>query len=345
MDRHIRLIDSTCRDGMHAMAHQFTAAQVAAIAEGIEKSGIDTLEVSHGDGLSGSSIIYGIEASTDEARLTAANSKLHKTKLAVLILPGIGTKQDIEMAVRCGAKVVRVATHVTEADIAEQHIGLVKELGKEAIGLLMMVHMVSSNKIVEQAKLMQSYGADSIFLMDSAGALLPEEVKEKVGSVVDQINIPIGFHAHNNLSMAIANTMVAVEAGATIVDGTLRGLGAGAGNAQIEVLAALLQKKNFKTGVDIYQLMDIAEQVLQPMMQRPQVIDNASLMLGYAGVYSSFLLHTYNVAKRFGVSYRDVLLEIGKRKMVGGQEDMITTVAIELSENKPLHNRNFVLQN
>ncbi len=330
MSRFIRVLDTTCRDGMHAMSHRFSLEDVAAIAAGAEEAGIDTLEVSHGDGLAGSSLQYGPGAFSDEEWLTAASAKLNKTKLGILMLPGVGTKQDLEMADRCGMKVARIATHVTEADITEQHIGLVKKMGKEALGVLMMVHTVTPQKILEQAKLMESYGADGIYMMDSAGALLPDGVRERVSFLAENLSIPVGFHAHNNLSMAVANTLAGIEAGASMVDGTMRGLGAGAGNAQIEVLITVMDKLGYESGVDYYKLMDVAEQVVEPLMHRPQVIDNARLMLGYAGVYSSFLLHTYRAAERFGLDARDILVELGKREIVGGQEDMIVAIAVEL---------------
>lgn len=333
-NKHVRIIDSTCRDGMHAMSHQFSSKQIAEIAKGAEESQVDTIEVSHGDGLGGSSLQYGLAAESDEEWLKAASANLTNTKLAVLLLPGIGTKDELQMADRCGMKVARIATHVTEADIAQQHINLVKNMGHEAIGVLMMVHMVSAEKVLEQAKLMESYGADGIYLMDSAGALLPQGVKERVSLLVSNLSIPIGFHAHNNLALAIGNTLIALESGASMVDSTMRGLGAGSGNTQTEVLAAVLDKIGYHTNIDLYKLMDTAENIVQPLMKRPQAIDNASLMLGYAGVYSSFLLHTYRAAEQFGVDHRDILLELGKRNIVGGQEDMIIAVAVELAEQK-----------
>lgn len=334
MNRDVRVIDVTCRDGMHALSHRFTPSQVAVIAAGAEAAGVDTFEVSHGDGLAGSSLQYGIGAASDEEWLMAAAGSLHKTKLAILLLPGIGTKKDLEMAKGCGMQVARIATHVTEADISEQHIKLAKKMGKEALGVLMMSHMAPPVKILEQALLMQSYGADGLYLMDSAGALLPAGVKERVALLSEELSIPVGFHAHNNFSMAVANTLVAIESGATMVDATMRGLGAGAGNTQIEVLAAVLEKLGYKTGLDFYKIMDVAEHVVSPIMNRPQVIDNASLMLGYAEVYSSFLLHTYRAAEKYNLDHRDILMELGRRKMVGGQEDMIIAVSLELEQKK-----------
>lgn len=329
----IRIMDTTLRDGMHAMAHQFTPEQMAQVAAALDEAGVDVIEVTHGDGLAGSSFQYGFAAATDEEYLEAVAPVLKKAKLAALILPGIGTCRDMRMAVQAGVKVFRIATHVTEADISEEHMGLAKEMGAEVVGFLMMSHTVGKEKIAEQAKLMESYGADVVYMVDSAGAMIPPEVTEKIGYLKEVLNIPVGFHAHNNLGLAVGNTLAAVAAGATAVDGTLRGLGAGAGNTSTEVLVAALKKAGYQVGVDLYKIMDAAT-VLEPMMRRPQVIDNASIILGYAGVYSSFLLHTYRAAERFGLDPRDILMELGRRKVVGGQEDYIVDVAYEMSRNK-----------
>ncbi|MCC9293595.1 4-hydroxy-2-oxovalerate aldolase [Clostridium sp. WLY-B-L2] len=330
----INLVDTTLRDGSHAVSHEYDVKQVKAIISGLDKAGVRYIELSHGDGLAGSSYNYGWSKTSEEELLKAASDVIENGKLTVLLLPGIGTVEDLKMACNYGAKVVRVATHVTEADISEQHIGMAKKLGMMAVGFLMMTHMVPVEKVVEQAKLLESYGADYVNIADSAGAMLPEQVTDRISAVVDALNVPVGFHAHNNLTLATANSLSAIKAGATFIDGACRGLGAGAGNAQIEVLAGLLQKLGYKTGVDFYKIMDVAEDVVEPIMKRPQVVCNAPLMLGYSGVYSSFLLHTYNAAKRFNLDPRDILVELGKRKMVGGQEDMIIDVAYELSKNR-----------
>lgn len=328
----INLVDTTLRDGSHAVSHKYTVEQVTAIAAGLDQAGIRYLELSHGDGLAGSSYNYGMSAVSEETLLKAVSGVIKSAKLTVLLLPGIGTIEDLKMAADCGAKVVRVATHVTEADISGQHIGMAKKLGMMAVGFLMMAHMAPPEKIVEQAKLLESYGADYVNIADSAGALLPEEVTERIGAVVQALKVPVGFHAHNNLTLASINSIAAIEAGATFIDGTCRGLGAGAGNTQIEVLTGLLRKKGYETGVDFYKIMDVAENIVEPMMLAPQVVRNAPLMLGYSGVYSSFLLHTYNAAKKFNLNPRDILVELGKRRMVGGQEDMIVDVAYGLSQ-------------
>ena len=328
----INLVDTTLRDGSHAVSHQYTVEQVKAIASGLDEAGVQYIELSHGDGLAGSSYNYGWSATSDKELIKAGSSVIKKGKLVVLLIPGIGTIEDLKMAADCGVKVVRVATHVTEADISEQHIGMAKKIGMMAIGFLMMTHMALPEKVVEQAKLLESYGADCVYIADSAGALLPEGVSERVSAVVEALKVPVGFHAHNNLTFATANSLVAIEAGATFIDGTCRGLGAGAGNTQIEVLTGVLEKKGYETGVDFYKIMDVAEDIVEPIMNRPQVVRNASMMLGYSGVYSSFLLHTYRAAERFNLDPRKILVELGRRRMVGGQEDMIVVdVAYQLS--------------
>lgn len=332
--RHIHLVDTTLRDGSHAVSHQFTPEQVAGIAGELDAAGLEYIEVTHGDGLAGSSYNYGWAAANDEEYLKAAAGAIKKARLTVLLLPGIGTQEDLEMAADCGAAAVRVATHATEADIGEQHIGLAKKLGMQAFGFLMMTHMVPPEKVAEQARLFESYGSDVIYIADSAGAMVPDDVKERVRAVVDTVRAPVGFHAHNNLSLATANSLAALEAGAVFVDCCCRGLGAGAGNTQTEVLVGVLDKIGFRTGVDFYRIMDVAEQIVEPLMTRPQVIRSAPLMLGYAGVYSSFLLHTYRAAERFGLDPRDILAELGKRRMVGGQEDMIIDVAYQMARKK-----------
>ena len=333
-NRKVAILDSTLRDGQHAMAHQFTPRQAADVAKALDEAGVGTIEVSHGDGLAGSSIQYGFAAADDLELLEAVSKVVTPGKLGVLLLPGVGTQEDLQMAKGHGAAAARVATHCTEADIAEQHIGLARQLGMRPIGVLMMTHMVRPAKLVEQAKIMESSGAELVYMMDSAGAMLPADVVARVDALKSSLNIEVGFHAHNNLSLAVANTLAAIEAGADSVDGCLRGLGAGSGNAQLEVLIGVLEKMGVESGVDFYKVMDAAEHVVEPLMHRPQVINNDGLMLGYSGVYSSFLLHARRAAKRFDVDIRDVLIELGERKTVGGQEDMIIDVAIEMAKGK-----------
>lgn len=330
--RKIRIVDTTLRDGSHSVSHQYSSDQIIKITEALAKAKIDTIEVTHGDGLGGSSIQYGFGKLTDQEALQAATKVLGESKLAVLLLPGIGIKEDLEMAYHEGARVARIATHVTEADISAQHIGFAKQIGMEAVGFLMLSHMESASKILEQAKLMEYYGADIVYVVDSAGAMVPDDTRRKVSILKSNLHINIGFHAHNNLGLAIGNTLAAIEEGADVVDGCLAGMGAGAGNTPTEVLVAVLDKLGYETGVDLYAIMDAAEDVVRPLMQRPQVIDKSSLSLGYAGVYSSFFLHTVRAAQKYGLDPRDILIELGKRKVVGGQEDMIIDVAVELKE-------------
>ena len=330
-DRLIKFIDTTLRDGSHAVRHSFDEEQVAKIAKGLDESGVSLIELTHGDGLGGSSYNYGFSKVDEFTLLKAASKEIKNAKLTVLLLPGIGTIENLKQAYECGARAVRVATHVTEADVSAQHIYAAKELGMMAVGFLMMIHKAPVERIVEEALKMESYGADYINLADSAGYLMPNQVSEIIKAVTSAVKIPVGFHAHNNLGMAIANSLAAVEAGATYIDGTLRGLGAGAGNAQIEVLAGVLKRNNFNIGdVDFYKLMDLAKDAVEPIMLRPQTIDNGSLMLGYAGVYSSFLLHVYDAAKKYDLDPRDIMVELGKKGMIGGQEDMIIDVAYQL---------------
>lgn len=332
--RSFEILDVTLRDGSHAMKHAFTEQHVRDTAKGLDLAGVNYFEVSHGDGLGGSSLQYGL-SKVDELKLIEAAADVCKTsKVSVLLIPGIGIKEDLQEAVKAGAKMVRVATHVTEADVAAQHIALGRELGLKTVGFLMMAHMASVEKIVEQAKLFESYGAEVIYVTDSAGYMLPHEVTERISALKQSVGCEIGFHGHNNLSMAMANTVAAVEAGATYIDGSLRALGAGSGNTQTEVMVAVLERLGYNTGIDLYKIMDVANEVVAPFMQRPQEITGSSLIMGYSGVYSSFLLHTQTAAEKFGVDERDILVELGRMKAVGGQEDLIYDVAQSFAAKK-----------
>jgi 4-hydroxy 2-oxovalerate aldolase len=314
------------------MAHQFTSEQVRNIVKALDTAGIDTLEISHGDGLGGSSFNYGFSKEPEMNLLKIAAETVTKSKLAVLLLPGIGTREHLKEAREYGVQVARIATHCTEADISLQHIGYAKELGMEAIGFLMMSHMISPQELLFQARLMQSYGADCVYVTDSAGALTPDGFRERVRLLREGLDIEVGVHAHNNLGSAVANSLAAVDEGATVVDGCCAGLGAGAGNAPLEIIAAVFAREGIDIGsVDWYKLVDATDQTVRPIMPRPQTIDGPALTLGYAGVYSSFLLHAERAAKRFGVDTRDILLECGARKLVGGQEDTMIEIAQELS--------------
>jgi 4-hydroxy 2-oxovalerate aldolase len=330
----VRIVDTTLRDGSHSVGHQFTAENVRDVAGALDRARMHTVEVTHGDGLGGSSIQYGRGRLSDREMLQAARSVMTRSSLAVLMLPGIGVKADLEMAHAEGARLARIATHSTEADISAQHIRLAKDTGMDVTGFLMMSHMEEPRKLAEQAKLMESYGADTVYVVDSAGAMVPDEVRAKVSALRGALSCEVGFHAHNNLGLAIGNSLAAIEEGAAVVDGSLAGLGAGSGNAPTEVLVAVLHKSGYETGVDLYGVMDAAEDVVRPLLKRPQLIDKASLSLGYAGVYSSFLLHTFRVVKKVGLDPRDVLVELGRRRIVGGQEDMILDVAMQLKREK-----------
>jgi 4-hydroxy 2-oxovalerate aldolase len=331
-EKKIIITEVALRDGSHAVSHQFTVEQVMNVAKGLDEAKVPYIEVSHGDGLGGSSIQYGRSATDEMKLIEAAVSVCKHSKIAVLLLPGIGTMTDLKQAAGLGISMARIATHVTEADVSLQHITLSKKLGLETVGFLMMSHMAPVEKLVEQAKLMEGYGADIVYIVDSSGAMLPNDVREKVHALRENLNVEIGFHGHNNLSLAVANTMAAIEEGATRIDGSIRCLGAGAGNTQTEVLVAVLERMGIKTGIDLYKIMDVAEEIVAPILKVPQEITKGSLTLGYAGVYSSFLLQSNRAAEKYNVDPRDILVELGRRKAVGGQEDLIVEVAAQLSK-------------
>lgn len=331
----VKVLDATCRDGMHAVSHQFTPEQIGALAKSVDGAGLAVFEVSHGDGLGGSSINYGFGAATDKEWLDAARANLKSdTQLGILMLPGIGRMEDLEMAAEAGVTFARITMHCTEANISKQHIQLSKRLGMTPYGVLMMAHMLQPEQLLEQAKLLEDYGAEGVYMMDSSGHMLPDDVRRRVSLLCDKLSIPVCFHAHANLDMQVANTLAALEEGASQVDGCLRGLGAGAGNTATEVLAAVLEMSGYDTGLDLYRLMDAAEDVLAPMLKQPPIVDKAALSIGYAGVYGSFALHAKRAAARYGVDERDILLECGRRKLVGGQEDMIIAIAVEMASGR-----------
>ena len=329
-----RITDTTLRDGSHAMRHQYTREQVHAITKALDAAGIPVIEVSHGDGLGGSSIQYGFSREDEMDLIEEAVQTAKQAKIAALMLPGIGTRKELKEAVERGIQVLRIATMCTEADISEQHFGMAKEMGLETVGFLMMSHMRPPEVLAEQALLMQSYGADCVYVVDSAGAMLPHEVYARVRALKEALDIQVGFHAHNNLGLAIGNNLAALAAGAEQIDGTLRGFGAGAGNAATEVLVAVLDKLGLDTGVDVFKIMDAAEDVLVPIMPFQPTIDRDALTIGYAGVYSTFLLHAKRIGKQLGVDPRDILMELGRRQTVAGQEDWIWRVALELAQQK-----------
>jgi 4-hydroxy-2-oxovalerate aldolase len=329
----ITIADSTLRDGSHAKRHQFMVDEVRAVAAGLERAAVPVIEVSHGDGLGGSSFNYGLSRVSEYELIEAAAAELKRARLAVLLLPGIGVKSDLVKAHDLGASVARIATHCTEADIANQHIALGRELGMTVVGFLMMAHMVSPAELLAQALIMASAGAQVVYVTDSAGALLPDQVSARTGALRRglPVDVEVGFHGHQNLYCGVANSLAAIAAGATWIDGCTCGMGAGAGNTPTEVLAAVCDLAGITTGVDTFTLMDVAQEIVAPLLPKPQVVDRSALILGYAGVYSSFLLHAERAATQFGVSVKEILIEVGRRKAVGGQEDLIIQVAAELA--------------
>jgi 4-hydroxy-2-oxovalerate/4-hydroxy-2-oxohexanoate aldolase len=332
----ITLHDMCLRDGMHPKRHQITLDQMIAVATGLDDAGVPLIEITHGDGLGGASINYGFPLHTDEQYLRAVIPRMKRAKISALLLPGIGTVDDLRMAHGCGVGTIRVATHCTEADVAAQHLGLARKLGLDTVGFLMMAHMIEPAHLAQQAKLMESYGANCVYCTDSAGTMLPADAKARVAALraVLAPTTEIGFHGHHNLGMGIANSLAAIEAGATRIDGSAAGLGAGAGNTPLEVFVAVLDRMGVAHGVDLYKIMDVAEDLVVPMMDVPVRIDRDALILGYAGVYSSFLLFAQRAGARYGVSPRDILVEMGRRKTIGGQEDLIEEVALEMARGK-----------
>ena len=336
MNHKIYLQDVTLRDGMHPIRHQYTKQQIKDIAIALDKAKVDAIEVAHGDGLTGGSFNYGFGAHTDWDWLEGIAAHLSHSKLTTLLIPGIGTIEDLKRARDLGVESVRVATHSTEADIAAQHIEAARKMDMDVAGFLMMAHMNDPKGLAEQAKLMENYGAGCVYVTDSAGALLMDEVKERIKAFKDVLKAEteIGIHCHHNLSLGVANTIVAMQAGANRLDASLAGMGAGAGNCPLEVLVANLNKMGVEHHADLFQLMDLADDVIRPIQDRPVQVDRETLSLGYAGVYSSFLLHSERAAKKYGLDTRTILNELGKRRMVGGQEDMIVDVALDLINKK-----------
>ena len=332
----VTLHDMCLRDGMHPKRHQISIDQMIDVATALDDAGVPLIEVTHGDGLGGASVNYGFPAASDEEYLDAVVSKLKKAKVSALLLPGIGTVDHLKMAADCGVGTIRVATHCTEADVSEQHIGLARKMGLDTVGFLMMAHMISAEDLLKQALLMESYGANCIYCTDSAGYMMPHDVTERIALLRAKLKpeTELGFHGHHNLALGVANSMSAVAAGANRIDGSAAGLGAGAGNTPLEIFAAVMDRMGAVTGVDIFKLMNVAEEKIVPMMDQIVRVDRDSLTLGYAGVYSSFLLFAKRAGAKYGVPSQDILLEMARRKAIGGQEDLIEDVAMELARTR-----------
>ncbi|CRK56593.1 4-hydroxy-2-oxovalerate aldolase [Alloactinosynnema sp. L-07] len=335
----LRITDSTLRDGSHAMSHQFTEAQVRGVVAALDSAGVQVIEVSHGDGLGGSSFNYGFSLVDEFDLIAAAVDEATRAKIAILMLPGLATMRDLKRARAVGASVARIATHCTEADVSIQHFGEARALGMETVGFLMLAHRASPEVLARQARIMVDAGAQCVYVVDSAGALVLSDAQARVQAVVDEIGpdgAQVGFHGHQNLSMGIANSVLAYQSGARQIDGALCALGAGAGNSPTEVLAATFERMGIRTGVDLGEVLSAAEEVVRPFIPRLPWMDRASITQGYAGVYSSFLLHAERAAERYGVPAHAILQKVGEYGYVGGQEDMIIDVALQLAQERDL---------
>jgi 4-hydroxy 2-oxovalerate aldolase len=335
MSRDLRITDSTLRDGSHAMRHRFTEHQVRQVVSALDAAGVEVIEVSHGDGLGGSSFNYGFSAVDDIALIRAAAREAASAKIAVLLLPGVGIVDDLKKAREAGASVARIATHCTEADVSVQHFAAARDLGMETVGFLMLAHRLDPASLARQARIMTDAGAQCVYVVDSAGALVLADAQARVRALIEEIvpDAEVGFHGHQNLSLGVANSVLAYQAGATQIDGALCALGAGAGNSPTEVLAATFDRLGIRTGVDVQGVLAAAEEVVRPIIPRLPWMDRSSVIQGYAGVYSSFLLHAQQAAERYGVPAHAILQQVGQVGYVGGQEDMIIDVALQLQRD------------
>lgn len=344
-DNNLMVFDATLRDGSHAIKHQLQLETIDHYCAEIDNAGLYTVVVGHGNGLGASSLQVGLSAHTDEEMLSAARAKLKNTKLGVYMIPGFGTIEDnLEPAIKLGVDVFKIGCHSTEADITRQHIEYLRSKDKEVYGVLMMSHMPSPERLLEEVKKMESYGALGVVLMDSAGAYTQDDVRTKVSMLVDNTNIRIGFHAHNNLGMAVSNTLTAIECGATIIDGTLRGFGAGAGNCQLEALVPVLQRQGKLAEIDFYKLLDVSDQIVRDEIGYKKGLETTSIVSGLNGVFSAFAVHVQNASQRYGVDPRDIYKELGRRKVVGGQEDLVVDVAIYLSQKKRTDDSSYIME-
>ncbi len=334
--RKVILHDMCLRDGMHAKREQISIEQMIKVATALDDAGVPYIQVTHGGGLGGNSLQHGFAPHSNEEYISAVASLMKQAKVSVLLIPGLGTMQELQSAYDCGARSVHVATHCTEADTSPQHIAFARKLGMDVSGFLMMAHLNDAEGIAQQGKLMESYGAHTVYVTDSAGYMLPEDVTERISALraVLKPETEIGFHGHHNLGMGVANSIAAIAAGASRIDGSVAGLGAGAGNTPLEVFAAVCDRMGIETGTDLFKLMDVAEDIIVPMMDHLVRVDRESLTLGYAGVYSTFLLHAKKASEQFGVPARDILVELGRKKMIGGQEDMIKDTALTMARER-----------
>jgi 4-hydroxy 2-oxovalerate aldolase len=329
----IRMTDTSLRDGSHHKRHQFTKDEVGAIVAALDAAGVPVIEVTHGDGLGGSSFNYGFSKTPEQELIKLAAETAKESKIAFLMLPGVGTKEDIKEAQNNGGSICRIATHCTEADVSIQHFGLARELGLETVGFLMMSHTIPPEKLAAQARIMADAGCQCVYVVDSAGAMILEDVPARVGALVAELggDAQVGFHGHENLGLSVANSVLAARAGAVQIDGSTRAFGAGAGNTPLECFAAVAERLGIRTGLHVLKMIDVAEDVVRPVMDGECVKDRLAVIMGYAGVYSSFLKHAYRAAERYDVSGADILLECGRQKLVGGQEDQIIQIAAALA--------------